>query len=154
MRCCSFTTTICISPRTQIVNKKNHTQPIQTHQTLLQANLKSHHPRMLLQLQRNFSIARHRPGHPLDLAMAIRRLRIFGSILSSPSFGGESLSFSDVVGSGGCSSEYGSVLEVVLRLESILSCVLPNLDHSEFICLFLFLISRVSPQLTSAIYNV
>lgn len=49
-RCCSSTTTIGMSPRGQIVKKKKHTQLIRTPQTLLQANLRCHYPRVLLRL--------------------------------------------------------------------------------------------------------
>jgi len=107
IRCCSSTPTIHLSPRAQIVKKK--TYPIRT---LLQANPRSHHPRMLLQFQRNFLIARNRLLHHLDLTIH-QHLRILGGILSSPSFGAKSSSsFSDIVGSGGRSSEDSSILEV------------------------------------------
>ena len=66
MRCCSSTTTISRKSHSEIRKEKNiYTQV----RSLLQTNPKSHHPRMLLQLRRNFSIARHRFLHRLNLTM-------------------------------------------------------------------------------------
>jgi len=65
MRCYSSTPTIRLSPRAQIVKEKK------TYPTASDPNSspRSHHPRMLLQLRRNFSIAHHHLLHRLDRIM-------------------------------------------------------------------------------------
>jgi len=110
MRCCSFTPTIRSSPRVQIVKGKKN---IPNRSELFSKRI----PGPTIQGCSSNSGATYRSpataSFIASISHCIHHLRILGGILSSPSFGAKSSSsFSDIVWSGGRSSEDSCVLEV------------------------------------------
>ena len=84
MRCRSSTTKIRVSPRAKIVKKKKKAYSTEPKSSPSESQVPP--SRMLLQLQRNFSIA----SFIASISRCTHLLRILRGILSSPSFGDES----------------------------------------------------------------